>query len=364
VAVSPLSKFVYVADRAAGQVAVVDPSKASVLAHIAAAPGLSAIRFAPGGRYGFVPNPAAGVVHIFDASTNRLLHDMNVSKGKDLKGRGPDQVAFTKEFAYVRSAGSLDVTMVRLATLGKEMDVATFPAGQAAPAESVTPAAVADSFAPAPEGNSMLVANIADKQIYYYTEGMAAPMGDFQNYKREPRAVLVADRSLREVKSGTYETVTKLPRGGAYDVAFLLDAPRVMHCFDAQAAENPSVEHEKGATLAVEYLDKEKPLRVGEEFKLRLRLTDAATKKPVDGLKDVRVLTFLSPGIWQKRDFARGTGAGVYELNVNVPQPGLYMVFVESRSASVAFRQLPYLMLRATAPAAADNAQTSRPEHE
>ncbi|MDT5272634.1 MAG: hypothetical protein QOH49_4820 [Acidobacteriota bacterium] len=352
VAVSPLSKFVYVADRAAGQVAVVDPSKASVMARIAAAPGLGAIRFAPGGRYGFAPNPAAGVVHIFDASTNRLLHSMKVSKGKDITGRGPDQVAFTKEFAYVRSAGSLDVTMVRLSTIGKEMDVVTFPAGQAAPAESETDAAAADSVTPAPEGNSMLVANVADKQIYYYTEGMAAPMGDFQNYKREPRAVLVADRSLREVKSGTYETVTKLPRSGAYDVAFLLDSPRVTHCFDVQAAENSSVEHERPAALAVEYLDKEKPLRVGEVYKLRLRLSDAATGKPVDGLKDVRVLTFLSPGIWQKRAFAQGAGAGVYELNVNVPQSGLYMIFVESRSTGVAFRQLPYLMLSATEPAA------------
>ena len=350
VAVSPLSKFVYVADRAAGQVAVVDPSKASVLARIDAAPGLNAIRFAPGGRYGFTPNPAAGVVHIFDASTNRLLHSLKVSKGKDIAGRGPDQVAFTKEFAYIRSAGSLDVTMVRLSTVGREPDVVTFPAGQAAPADSRTDSAPGGAFAAGPEGNSMLVANVADRLIYYYTEGMAAPMGDFQNYKREPRAVLIADRSLREVKSGTYETVTKLPRGGAYDVAFLLDSPRVSHCFEAQAAENPAIEHERPVALAVEYLDKEKPLRAGEEFKLRLRLSDKTTGKPVDNLKDVRVLTFLSPGVWQKRAFARGAGAGIYELNVNVPEEGLYMIFVESRSAGVAFRQLPYLMLRASAP--------------
>jgi hypothetical protein len=354
VAVSPLSKFVYVTDRAGGRVAVVDPAKSSVMARIAAAPGAGAVRFAPGGRYGFVPNAAAGVVHIFDASTNRPLHDMRVAKGKDIAGRGPDQVAFTKEFAYVRSSGSLDVTMVRLSTLGKEMDVVTFPAGQAAPADSRTDAAAADSITPAPEGNSMIVANVADRQIYYYTEGMAAPMGDFQNYKREPRAVLVADRSMREVKSGTYETVTRLPKGGAYDVAFLLDSPRVTHCFDASAAENPSVKHERVASLTVEYLDQEKPLRANEDYRLRLRLSDKATGKPVDGLKDVNVLTFLSPGIWQKRAFARGVGEGVYELNINVPEDGLYMVFVESRTAGVAFRQLPYLMLRV---AAADAAQ-------
>ena len=347
VAVSSLSKFVYVSDRTTGQVAVVDPAKAAVLASIAAAPGLGGVSFAPGGRYGFVPNPATGVLYIFDASTNRLAHDIKVSKGKDIAGRGPDQVAFTKDFAYIRSAGSLDVTMVRLSTLAKEPDVVTFPAGQAAPAASRTVAAAAGSFAAGPEGNSMLVANVADRLIYYYTEGMAAPMGDFQNYKREPRAVLIADRSLREVKSGTFETVTKLPRGGAYDVAFLLDSPRVTHCFDASASANPAVVRERPVSLAVEYLDKDRTLGVGEDFKLRLRLTDKATGKPVDGLKDVQVLTFLSPGVWQKRAVASGAGAGVYELNINVPEPGLYMIFVESRSSGVAFRQLPYLMLNA-----------------
>ena len=349
VAVSPLSKFVYVTDRGAGQVAVVDPATASVRARIAAAPGAGVIRFAPGGRYGFVPNAAAGVVHIFDAATNSPLHTLKVTKGKDIVGRGPDQVVFTKEFAYVRSAGSVDVTMIRLSTVGREMDVVAFPAGQSAPADSRTPAAAADSVTPGPEGNSLLIANLADRQIYYYSEGMAAPMGDFQNYKREPRAVLIADRSLREVKSGTYETVTRLPQGGAYDVAFLLDSPRVTHCFDVRAAENPAVTHERVASLSVEYLEREKPLRAGEEYKLRLRLSEKATGRPVDGLKDVQVLTFLSPGIWQQRALAQGVGAGVYEVKLTVPEAGLYLFFVESRTAGVAFRQLPYLMLHASA---------------
>jgi hypothetical protein len=59
---------------------------------------------------------------------------------------------------------------------------------------------------PAPEGNSVLIANPADRVIYYYSEGMAAPMGSFQNYRREPRALMVVDRSLREVTSGVYTT--------------------------------------------------------------------------------------------------------------------------------------------------------------
>jgi YVTN family beta-propeller protein len=346
VAVSPLSKFVYVSDEMGGGVAVVDGTAAKLVSRIETGAGLGAVRFAPGGRYGFASNSSAGVVYIFDASTNRMLHTLKI-------GKGPDQIAFTKEYAYVRSSGTLDVSMIRMSTLGKEPYVTKFPAGQVAPAEGKTPVAVADSIITSPDPNSVLIANVADQQIYYYTEGMAAPMGNLQNYKRDPRAVLVADRSLREIKTGTFETFTRLPKSGVYDVAFLLDSPRVTHCFETKAANNPSIKHERKVGLSVEYLERERPLRTGEDYKVRFRLIDTATGKPADGLKDVRVLTFLSPGIWQKRDFAQGAGNGVYELNINVPQPGYYTIFVESHSMGVQFRQLPYLMLQASGAEAA-----------
>ena len=73
---------------------------------------------------------------------------------------------------------------------------------------------------------------------------------------------------------------------------------------------------------------------------------DNATAGAKSDLKDVRVLTFLSSATWQKRDFARPAGDGVYELDIKVPQTGLYFVFVESKSQGVSFRQLPHLTLQ------------------
>jgi len=351
VAVSPLSKSVYVTDGPGGKVVVADGAAGKVLGSLAVREGVGRVRFAPGGRYGFVPSPAEGSVYVFDASTDRVLHTIPA-------GKSPDQIAFTKEFAYVRASGSLDVTMIRLNTIGKDPYVTHFPAGQAPPANSSTAPAAADSIVPAPEPDAMLVANLADRQIYYYTEGMAAPMGNFQNYKRDPRAVMVADRSLREVKSVTYETFARLPKSGTYDVAFVLDSPRVTHCFEATAAVNPAVKQEREVPLGVEYLDRAKPLRVGEEYTLRFRLTETASGKPAEALKDVQVLTFLSPGLWQKREWAQAVGGGVYELKLTVPQTGVYMFFVASRTAGVEFRQLPYLTLRAEQTAAPAQAKT------
>ncbi|HEX8354109.1 MAG TPA: YncE family protein [Pyrinomonadaceae bacterium] len=338
-AYSSLSKALYVANEADGSIAVVDSRSHELLTRMAAEPGLKMVRFAPGGRWGFVPNAARSVVHIFDASTNRLAHSVPV-------GTAPDQVAFTEAFAYVRSLGTEEVSAIRLATVGKEPDVVKFPGGQAPPGAASTPSR-ADAFAPAPEGGSMLIANPADRMIYYYSEGMAAPMGNFQNYKREPRALKVVDRSLREESLGVYATTMRLPKDGTYDVSFLISSPRVVHCFEATAKPDPDAKPEQKTALRVEYLNKEQtPPRAGESYKIRFKLTDAVTGQPKDGLKDVRVLFFLTPGVWQKRDFASPVGGGVYELEVNVPRDGVYMIFVESQSQGVSFRQLPYMTLQ------------------
>jgi YVTN family beta-propeller protein len=349
-AFSSLANALYLVNEADGSVTVVDTRSHEIATRIQTKPGIRNVRFAPGGRWGFVTNAKENLVFVIDASTNRLAYTIKVDQG-------PDQVAFTDAFAYIRSTGSTEVTMIRLSTLVNQPDVTKFPGGQNAPADAAVKASVADIIAPAPEGNSVLVANPADRTIYYYSEGMAAPMGSFQNYRRKPRGLMVIDRSLREVSSGVYSTTTKLPKSGIYDVAFLLDSPRITHCFNAEAKPNPDVPRDKQVALKIEYLNKDEQLRVAENYKLRFKVVDSATLKAKSDLKDVRVLTMLSSGVWQKRDFARAVGNGVYELDLKVPQTGSYFIFVESRSQGVSFRQLPSLTLQTTSPSAEEGSK-------
>jgi hypothetical protein len=177
---------------------------------------------------------------------------------------------------------------------------------------------------------------------------MAAPMGNFQNYRREPLATLIVDRSLRETAPGVYSTTVKLPASGHYDVAFLTDSPRIAHCFDIAADPNPLLKEEKGVALRIEHQARDNQLQVGHDFTLRFKLIETKTNKAKDDLQDVRVLTFLAPGTWQRRDLAKSLGNGMYEINLNVPETGVYMIFVESGSMGVRFRDMPALMLEAT----------------
>jgi len=344
IAFSTLAKAVYVANAGDGTVVAVGGAGHEITAQMKARPGLHAIRFLPGGRFGFVVNRAANEVVIFDASTSRMIQVVPV-------GPSPDQITFTKDFAYVRSTGSEFVTTIRIRELGKEgsaeVAVNRFPAGQKAPQASPF-TSISASVVPAPEAGAVLVANPADKMIYYYTEGMAAPMGSFQNYRRDPRAVLVLDNSLSETLPGVYTTTVKLGRQGQYDVAFLLDSPRMTNCFQITVKENPALPKQKGVSIKVETLATDGALRAGENHQLRFRVTDASTNQPKAELKDMSVLVFLAPGVWQHRALAQPIGGGIYEVNFVPPQTGVYYVYFQSPSLGVHFNQLPFITLLAT----------------
>jgi len=342
IAFSTLSKAIYVANEEDGTIAVVGAADLEVQARLTAKPGLKAIRFVPGGRWGFVASSKENVVHIFDSSTNRFIQTVEV-------GKNPDKISFTETFAYVRSLGSEHVSMIQLESIGKgaKPPVLEFPGGQLAPEKSSNQS-VADSIIAAPEGESVLVANPADKTIYYYSEGMAAPMGSFKNYSHQPRAVMVWDRSLRESAPGTYSTNVELTGTGEYDVAFLLDSPRIYHCFEMSVKPNPALrKKDDRVPIFIQTLIKDPTIRPGEEFKLQFKVLDTKTNQPKPGLKDVGVLVFLAPGIWQNRLWAKSIADDNYEVSFTPPRPGVYYVFVSCPSLGVGYNQLPYVILNA-----------------
>ena len=339
-AFSPLSGAVYIANEGDGTIVAVDGRRREIVARIAAKPGLSALRIPADGPFGFAVNRSTEAVYIFDISSNRVIHEVRV-------GPSPDHMTFTRQFAYVRSAGNEFVTMIKLTDIGRETAVSRFPAGQKAPRDSPA-SSFADAIVPAPEDGAVLVANPADKMIYLYAEGMAAPMGGFQNYRRDPKALLVLDNGLRESAPGVYTTAVRLAGPGRYDVAFLLDSPRVVNCFDLTVAENPGLPRQSGPAIKIEPLFDVGNARVGENYTLRFKVTDSGSNEPRADLADVGVLVFLAPGIWQQRAWATPLGDGRYEVNFVPPQSGVYYVFFHCPSLNVPFNQITPLTLQAS----------------
>lgn len=327
-----------------GILAVID-GKGTVARRLEVPPGLGQVRVAPDERLALAVNPERDLVHVVDVAAGRIVQTGNMDKG-------PDQVAFTDTLAYVRHRGSDVVFILPLAGLGRTDDapvsVIDFPGGQNPPGKMVTrtPAAGIVSAVGEP---AVLVANPEDKAVYFYKEGMAAPMGHFQNYGESPRAVLVVDRSLRETAPGVYETFARLPRAGEYDAVMFMNSPRRVQCFRFAVADNPALAKPKVPTTYARALFGETPPGVGTPTTLRFELRDRQTGELKRDLADVVVLATLAPGIWQSRIPARPAGDG-YELDLTPPEAGVYYFFVESASARVSVSTSGSMILQVKEP--------------
>jgi YVTN family beta-propeller protein len=346
VAYSSASRMFYVANINGASIAVIDPARRQLVKTIPVKRGVVALRFEPNGRFGFVVNQVESTVSVLDAATNSITASAAVVKS-------PDQVSFTSRYAYVRGLDSEKISLI---------EISGAASGRMAPVDVTvgrTPAStlpeeigVSDMIAPAPEGNAVMVANTPDQMVYYYVEGMMAPMGTFTNYKRRPHALMLIDRSLSEVEPGLYSTTVKLTGAGRYDVPFLLDQPRVVNCFQMEVGESPDGKKLRaGSSVAVEAMFRDKSFKPAETVPLRFKLTDPASKQPLTGLKDVQVLVFEPPGLTQQRQWAREVGEGVYEVTQSFPHEGLYNVMLRIASRGLGFADLPFTQVKVLNPA-------------
>ncbi len=340
-AYSPLSDSVYIADEASGTIMVVDAQKHAIVARIQAEAGIAQMRFAPGDRYGFITVPDKNLMLILDAVSNRIVQRAGIDAA-------PEQVAFSSDMAFVRRRGSASVGMIPLKEIGREgqpVPVAEFTGGDSAFGSRSN---LADSMVAAPGEAAVVVANPRDKAIYYYMEGMAAPMGTFGNYDREPRAVLVLDRSLHEVAPGVYETSTVLPSADEYDAVFFLSAPRIVHAFSARIAADPSrVTAPTSATAQLLALPNQ-GIVPGQPARLRFRLStvDPQSASPSPPA-DLMVRAVLAPGTWHQRKNVSVLADGTLTFEFTPPHAGIYYFYASSASMGKALAGTPCLVLRA-----------------
>ena len=345
IAYSPLANAPYVMDAKRGVISVIDPAGRNVAATMKSKPGLYALQFTLDGRWGFSANPLANEVIVLDASTNRIVNRV------DIEG-APDQVSIGGKFAFVRATTSEQLTLIALDSLGKAEPaiVKTIPGGQNAPLSDAGLPATAPVIVPTPDESTMLVANPSDKTIYFYSEGMNAPMGSFQNMRREMRATLAIDRRLREIEPGIYTGHLRLPAGGVYDVAFRMNSPPVSHCFTVTAEADPVLAAQSAKPYRLEFLQEERDFAAGAVARVQLRLVNPGTGRPISDIADLEVQIFQVPGIWRVEHTAKPVGDGIYDVAIELPKPGVYYLNVAIGSLRARYNDLPSLVLRAREP--------------
>jgi len=336
VAYSTLSQAAYIADGLTGTVTVLDPETGEQFSQVATKPGLGPMRFSYDGRWGFVVNPNEDEVYVIDASTDKVAHTVPI------KDR-PFQVTLTDTFAYIRTLDSERISMINLQELNRGGDVIVnvFAAGSFPPGQ-VNDIRIADPMVRAAQDAAVLVVSPADATVYYYMEGMNAPMGAFRNYGHKPRAVQIANRALKETSPGVYSATIKLPMAGKFEIAFLNEAPQFIHCFTMEAAVNPSIERDN-TSVAVEYLGDRPNLLAGQSMDLRFRLYQPASGKILDDAGNVSIKYFRAPRYDLTELLATHVGDGIYEAKLPFRYAGSYYIYVAAPDQGAGYQDLNYL---------------------
>ncbi len=338
VAYGAAARLFYTAGLNGGSVSAIDPETQKIVAVIPAKRGLVELGFSPDGRYAILVNQIESTVSVLDSAINTITAEAPV-------GGQPNQVAFTARYAYVRRLGSEKFALFDLAEVRRgKLDGVDIQAGRQAPNAAPLHLGVAAMMAPTPEENSVMIANPADRTIYYYSEGMMAPMGTFDNYKRAPLALMILDNSLAESMAGVYSVPVKISSSGAFAVPVFIDQPRITHCFPLTL--NSTKPAPPSLALAVEFLSADGDHKAGDPVKFQFKVTDTATRAPLSGLRDVRAIVIEPPDGWQQRQWAVEVHPGVYEITQRFPRPGLYQILISIESRGAGFAKLPSIKVK------------------
>lgn len=343
VAVSELSGAAYISNGDTGEIIVLDDSYLEERDRVKSAPGAGPIGVSRDGRWAFVVNTAEDMVVVIDTATNRVVHEI------EIEGQ-PFHLTFSRNFAFIRALQTPDVSMVQLDTLGAggQPIVLSFAAGTRAPDETKT-LLPSNLFATAVTEAALLAVSPSDATVFYYMEGMNAPMGSFRNYGHRPMSVMIADRTIRETSDGVYSASLKIPAAGDYQLIMTMDSPEMIECFRFRAEPNPNAVVDLAAASIAYETQPGTVVNVGEAAPVRFSLhRNDADQSPFDS-ETVQVLTYRAPNADRKVLPARNLGGGAYEALLEPENAGVYYVYPAAPDLQLGVEDLEFITLIARA---------------
>ena len=333
IAWSPAAQRLAVAALNGGTLALLDPTKASVAATMPLTPGVVELGVFDQGRFAFAVNQLQNRVTLIDLAMSAVKGNIDVASK-------PDHITFSREFAYVRGQGTAHISVINLHEARKgRLQAVSVPMGQHAPQDAPESINVASVMAPSPEGDGVVVANAPDRIIYRYAEGMMAPVGNFSNYKRLARALLILDSSLSEREPGRFVVPTTFDFGGQFDVIVKSLRPAVTACFTVTVDGLPRQTSITSIARTISAkLGPISRLQNGPESAINLLLTDPQ-HHPVFGIRDGVLLAVQQHGTWQRRVPIRELGEGRYEARLSFPEPGEFELLLTIPSHELGYTE-------------------------
>jgi hypothetical protein len=105
-------------------------------------------------------------------------------------------------------------------------------------------------------------------------------------------------------------------------------------------------EENQTMSLDIQPLASEKRMMVDEGVRLRFKLVDPRTDRPLRVSEPLGALILHGAGKWKRHAWAHPHGGGVFEIAFPIPWPGTYYLFFACRSQGWGPADLPYLTVQ------------------
>ncbi len=222
IAYGSLSRSFYVANEGDGTVTVIDISKGRVTETIPTGLGVRTVRFDNEGRLAYALNRQANTATIIDSTTSSVIDTIQT-------GVAPDDIVFEYDWAFIRNAGSPNVTIISLNHRGLFQN---FPVGHREPSQLSVPQEHT-SLVSFGDGHNVLVPNPPDGAVYQMMAGsVVGPSRIFTTKGLGTSRAVVYWKGLREVTPGLYRRALTFEQPGRHEIGLYVSSPEVSTCFE------------------------------------------------------------------------------------------------------------------------------------
>jgi hypothetical protein len=181
-----------------------------------------------------------------------------------------------------------------------------------------------NSFSPIPGEGAMFVLNEKDSKIYYYKEGLMAPLGSNPSYGIELLNGVVLRKEIKETNPGEYRARVVIPKSGAYLTSFILKDQGAYFCALSDLHSNNIEKEEEKMGELIPGFNSKNPLKKNVKNKLLFKFSGNFEAPP-----RIRAHVFRIPTGERESLILLKNNSGEYQLEYTPTVNGHYSVIFE-----------------------------------
>lgn len=264
-------------------------------------------------QYAFTYATDGDAVAIIDLATRKIVRTLEISQ--------PSAIAFSDQFAFLRSATRGDVLVFPLPALRDDGAAS----GRWISGGNPLHAAEGDKTIVAASAGAAFWIDHKENVVYAYHEGMNAVSGTLRHPGFAPERLMLVGPLVERMSDGEFAGSFQLDAPGEYVAVVRGFQPPFTQCKVFTVRGSDLSPDRQGPRIIVKPVVVPQSVKASEIFGVELSLQGA---EPLPGL--IGLIFMSADGTWQMRAQAQRADNQHYRAQLSAPRPGPYLLVVDS----------------------------------